>query len=59
MKAAVATSKKYARALDDGTKIAGRKRNVTIKPRPFFKKTAEDFKPKFQQNVADGLNKLF
>jgi len=65
MHSKVATSKNYAEALDKGatingrnkrTKIVGPIRNRKIKPRPFFSSTADEFKPKFLNNLSETIN---
>jgi hypothetical protein len=45
IKATVESSKNYAGRLDDKNKL----------DRPFFKSTAEEFKTKFQQNLAEAI----
>ena len=45
MRNQVANSKKYAKPLDDPNGLN----------RPFFASTAEEFKPKFKQNIADAI----
>lgn len=45
MKVSVTTSKKYAARLDNKNKLN----------RPFFSSTAEKFKAKFKQNIADAM----
>ena len=45
MRNTVANSKKYAPILDDPNGL----------DRPFFRSTADEFKPKFKQNIADAI----
>lgn len=44
----VATSKAYAAILDDPKKLN----------RPFFKSTADEFKPKFKQNIQEAIGEI-
>ncbi|MCD9186713.1 MAG: hypothetical protein LUM44_09780 [Pyrinomonadaceae bacterium] len=64
MHSKVATSKNYAEPLDKGatingrnkrTKIVGPMRNRSLKPRPFFSSTADEFKPKFLNNLQEAI----
>ena len=48
----------YAKALEDGTKKAGRKRNTIILPRPFLAPSANAEIPRIQRRIEDDLNRM-
>lgn len=54
-KATVGTNEKRAAALNNGTTTAGRKHNVTIKPRPFMEPALIKVRGKLNGIVVSGL----